>query len=52
MLYISHESQESTPEAKSTLYTLLANLTINYILKKKKRTVSRIKKLLKGLSSR
>ena len=36
VLYVGDESWESTPEAKSTLYTLLANLTINYILKKRK----------------
>ena len=36
VLYVSSKSWESTPEAKGTLYTLrLANVTINYILKKK-----------------
>ena len=31
VLYVSDESQESTPKTKSTLYTMIANLTINYI---------------------
>ena len=36
VLYVSDESQESTPKTKSTLYTLcLAKLTINYIEKNK-----------------
>ena len=35
VLYVSDEPGESTPKTKSTLYTLLANLTINYIFFKK-----------------
>ena len=31
VLYVNDKSRESTPEAKNTLYMLLANLTINYI---------------------
>ena len=36
---VSDESWESTPKTKSTLYIhcMLANLTINYILKKRER---------------
>ena len=35
VLYVSDESQESTPKTKSTLYIhcMLAKLTINYIKK-------------------
>ena len=38
MLYASDDSCNSTPKTKSTLYTLLANLTINYIFEKIKNT--------------
>ena len=35
VLYVNDESQESTPETKSTLFHyMLANLTINYVYKK------------------
>ena len=41
VLYVSNESWESTPEAKSTVYIhcMLANLTINYLFNKTLRLV-------------